>query len=52
MFALTSGNLSGVEMAAIFSKHLDKMTRLARSQPPPFIARISSSGIVLERLRD
>jgi hypothetical protein len=51
MFALTGGNLSGPEMAAVLTKQFEKMSRIAKSEPPPFIARISHTGIILNRLR-
>jgi predicted nuclease of predicted toxin-antitoxin system len=51
MFALTSGNLSGPEMAAIFSKHLERMTRISRSESSPFIARVTATGIHVEHPR-
>lgn len=51
MFALTSGNLSGPAMAEVFSQHLQKMARIAVSEPAPFIALVSRSRIRVERMR-
>lgn len=51
LFALTTGNLSGEEIARVFAKHLQKMTDIARSERTPFIARMSRYGIVVEHPR-
>lgn len=51
MFVLTSGNLSGSEMAKIFCKHLERMSRISRSESPPFIARVTATGVRVEHLR-
>lgn len=40
-FILTSGNLTGDEMAAIFLAALPKMNRLLRKHQGPFIARVT-----------
>lgn len=51
LFTLTAGNLSGAEMAAVFVRHFSRMSRLAKGEPPPFIALVSRSRVVIERLR-
>lgn len=51
LFALTSGNLSGEDAARILARHLERMTRIAASERPPFLARVSATSIVVERLR-
>jgi hypothetical protein len=45
-FVLTSGNLTGDEMAIAFVKALKKIHRMARHQPRPFIAAVSRDGRV------
>lgn len=50
MFALTAGNLTGQEMAEIFARHVESMTRIALSEPAPFVARVSRSRIVIVHL--
>lgn len=45
-FVLTVGDLSGPEMSQAFVKALPKMKRMLIGQPRPFIARVSSSGVV------
>jgi predicted nuclease of predicted toxin-antitoxin system len=47
MFSLSSGNMSGEEMANIFADNRLKMGRFLKDHPPPFIARISRSGVAL-----
>ena len=51
LFALAGGNLSGLEMANVFARHLKRMTRLASGERAPFIASVSRSRISIERLR-
>ena len=51
MFVLTSGNLSGPEMATILCRHLERMSRISLSEAPPFIARVTATGIRVEHLR-
>jgi len=46
-FFLTSGNLTGAEMAEILTTQLSAMTRLARSSPPPFLATVTRSEVRL-----
>ena len=46
MFVLTAGDLQGSEMAALFAKALDRIARMARRQPAPFIAKITKTGAV------
>jgi hypothetical protein len=46
-FVLTSGNLSGPEMAGVVTSALARMKRLCARQPAPFIATISKSGAVV-----
>lgn len=43
-FFLTSGNLTGADMAAGFERALPAMKRLYKKQPAPFIATITASG--------
>ncbi len=45
-FILTSGDLQGEEMAAIFVKALPTMSRFLRKHKKPFIAKVSRSGSV------
>jgi hypothetical protein len=51
LFALTGGEQTGLEMAGVLSKHFEKMVRISQSEPGPFLARVSTSKIVVERLR-
>ena len=44
VFALTSGNWTGEQMAEIFTKALKPMCNFLRKNPPPFIATVSKSG--------
>ena len=46
VFVLTSGNLTGDEMASAFIAALPRMKKLLRSLKPPFIAKVTRSGIV------
>jgi len=50
-FVLTSGNLTGPEMADIFAHHLHRMAALAISRPPPFVAGVSRARILIYRLK-
>ncbi len=45
-FVLTSGNLTGDEMAAAFIRALKRMTRIAVQQARPFIATVTRDGKV------
>ena len=45
-FVLTSGNLQGHDMAAIFVKALPAMQKYVINNDPPFIARLTSQGKV------
>lgn len=45
-FVLTSGNLTGEEMAAAFVRALKRMTRVAAQNRPPFIATVAKDGTV------
>ncbi|MGD0093570.1 MAG: hypothetical protein ABSE73_26980 [Planctomycetota bacterium] len=45
-FVLTSGNLPGAEMAALFANNLRRMEKMARNIPGPFIATVTRTGIV------
>ena len=45
-FILTSGGLTGDEMAAIFQNALPKMSRLLRKHQGPFIARVTRGADV------
>jgi hypothetical protein len=44
-FVLTSGNLTGDEMAAIFAKFLPKMRRMASGATGAFIARVTRTRV-------
>jgi hypothetical protein len=46
VFVLTSGNLTGDEMATAFVTALPRMQKLLSSLKPPFIAKVTRSGIV------
>jgi predicted nuclease of predicted toxin-antitoxin system len=50
-FFLTSGNLTGMEMAEILTSQLSAMTKLARSSPPPFLATVTRSEVRLLKPR-
>jgi len=45
-FVLTSGNLTGSEMADIFVANLDKITARANETAPPFIAKVTRNNVV------
>jgi predicted nuclease of predicted toxin-antitoxin system len=45
VITLSSGNMPGAEMAALFVGHLGEIERLAASHPPPFVAVLSPVGI-------
>jgi hypothetical protein len=47
MFTLSSGNMTGQEMGRIFVDNFLKMGRFMRKHSPPFIARVSTSGVAL-----
>ena len=47
MFSLSSGNMTGEEMASVFVDNRLKMGRFIKGHPPPFIARVTRSGVVL-----
>ena len=42
---LTAGELTGREMAALFVKHLRKMSNMAVSEPAPFVASVTGSEV-------
>ena len=46
VFVLTSGNLRGVEIAAVFVTALPRINKVLHSLPGPFVARVSQSGRV------
>ena len=46
VFVLTAGNLRGTEIAAVFVKALPRIHRVLRSQPGPFLARVSQFATV------
>lgn len=51
-FFLTSGNLTGAEMAEILTSQLPAMTALAHATPPPFLATVTRSELrLLEQKR-
>lgn len=45
-FVLTTGDLTGPEMAKVFVRALPRMRRMLVGQPRPFIARVSAAGSV------
>lgn len=45
-FVLTSGNMSGVEMANAFVKALSKIATFLEKYSPPYIARVHKDGKV------
>lgn len=50
-FVLTSGNLTGPEMANIFAMHLRQIARLSVNHPAPFVAGVSRTRVSLYRLK-
>ena len=44
-FVLTSGNLTGAEMASIFVRNLRRMKDMAGQVQGPFIAKVSKTGV-------
>jgi predicted nuclease of predicted toxin-antitoxin system len=51
-FFLTSGNLTGAEMAEILTTQLPRMTKLARATAPPFLATVTRTEVrLLEQSR-
>jgi PIN like domain len=47
MFFLPRANMAGAQMASIFLANRHNMGRFIKNHPPPFIARVSASGVVL-----
>jgi predicted nuclease of predicted toxin-antitoxin system len=47
MFALSGGSMSGEQMSKIFSENMLKIGRFLKNNKPPFVARVSSSGVEL-----
>jgi predicted nuclease of predicted toxin-antitoxin system len=45
-FVLTSGNITGEQMAAAFIVAIPRMLRLLQSTARPFIARVTTAGAV------
>jgi predicted nuclease of predicted toxin-antitoxin system len=45
IITLTSGNMSGATMAALFVQHLADIEQLANSQPAPFVAILGPGGL-------
>lgn len=43
-FVFIGGNMSGIEMAETIVSAVAKMRRIIQKTPPPFVARIGSSG--------
>lgn len=52
IFTLRSGSMTGDEMAEIFVSNLPRIGRFIKNHQPPFIARISATGIELSELPD
>jgi hypothetical protein len=50
IFAFSSGNLNGADMAALLKTNLRRLDKLARKQPTPFVASISKNGLNLRKL--
>ncbi len=46
-FSMSSGNLSGADMARILVRHIRAMVRLCQRQRPPFIASLTMHGVYL-----
>ena len=47
MFRLSSGNMTGEDMANVFLDNRLKMGRFLKDHDPPFIANVSKSGVSL-----
>jgi predicted nuclease of predicted toxin-antitoxin system len=47
IITLSSGNMRGTHMAALFVRHLSEMEQLVFRQPPPFVAVLGHSGLQL-----
>jgi len=47
MFRLPSGNMTGEEMGRVFVDNRLNMGRFMKNHPPPFIARVSASGVAM-----
>lgn len=45
VFTLTSGNMRGADMAALFVGHLAEMEHISGSQPAPFVYTIGPGGL-------
>jgi hypothetical protein len=45
MFSLSSGNMTGAQMAEIFVANRLKLGRFIKKHSPPFIARVSAAGV-------
>jgi len=50
VFALTSGNLRGPQMAEILARHLPRMMDLAVRHLPPFVGYVSRAAVRVEGL--
>jgi len=46
VFVLTAGNLRGMEISMVFLTALPRISKVVRSLPGPFVARVSQSGHV------
>lgn len=46
-FFLRDGNATGKEMAELFVRHLPRIVKLARTQTPPFLARVTKSAVTI-----
>lgn len=47
VFTLSSGNMRGAEMAALFVQHLANMEHVANGLQPPFVAVVAPDGIYI-----
>ncbi len=52
VFTLPNGNYTGDEMAEIFVSNLPRIGRFLKNHQPPFVARVSASGVELSELPD
>jgi len=50
IFAFSSGNLSGADMADLLKANLRRLDKFAQKQAPPFVASITKTGIILRKL--
>ncbi|MBI5432705.1 MAG: hypothetical protein HZA52_07740 [Planctomycetes bacterium] len=51
LFCVTGGRMKGADMAAVLTHQLRKLENVSRSEPAPFIARVTRSRVLVSRLR-